>query len=88
MAKLKIEIPNCPECDSPARGTVETLPACAEFELGSDGTPEYSGFTEALWDEQETKRDSDGRVELLCGNSHRWFSKLEEIQTQAGVSAL
>ena len=78
MAKLKIENLYCPECKLPARGTVETLPACAEFEHGSDGTPEYSGYTETLWNEQETKRDNHGRVELICDNSHRWFSQMEE----------
>ena len=79
MPKLKIEIRKCPECNSPARGTVETLPACAEFERGAEGTPEYSGWTEVLWDEQKTNRDREGRVELICDNRHRWFSNIEEV---------
>ena len=81
MAKLKIEIPNCPECNSPARGTVEIIPGCAEFDQDSDGAPVYSGYTEASWEEQETNSDGEGRVELVCENSHRWFSKLEELET-------
>ena len=79
MAKLKIQIPNCPECKSPARGTVETIPACAEFERCSRGIAEYSGETEISWDEQETNRDSKGRVELVCENGHQWFSKMCEL---------
>lgn len=79
MAKLIIEIPNCPECNSLARGTVETLSVCAEFELGSDGTLEYSGYTESSWEDQETNRDGEGRCELVCENGHRWFSKMEDI---------
>jgi hypothetical protein len=79
MAELKIEIPYCPDCNSSARGTVETVPACAEFELGSDGTADYSGNTEAFWEEQETNRDRDGRVELVCENGHHWFSKMDEL---------
>ena len=79
MAKLKIEIPNCPHCNAPARGTVETVPACAEFDFDSDGTAAYSGSTEASWEEQETNRDGEGRVELVCEDSHRWFSKMEEL---------
>ena len=79
MAKMKIENPNCPECNSPALGTVETIPACAEFEVGPDGRADYSGFTETFWDEQETNRDGEGRVELVCENRHRWFSKTEEL---------
>jgi hypothetical protein len=78
MAKLKIEIPNCPDCNSPARGTVEILPACAEIEFGPDGTAEYSGYTAPVWEEQETKRDSRGLVELVCENGHHWLSKMEE----------
>ena len=79
MAKLNIEISNCPVCKSPPIGTVEMLSACAQFDHNSDGTVEYSGFTETLWDEQETNTDSEGRVELMCDNSHRWFSKMAEI---------
>ena len=79
MAKLKLEIPNCPECNLPARGTVEILPACAEFERDADGIPEYCGCTETFWEEQMTNRDGEGRVELICDNRHGWFSKMEEI---------
>lgn len=79
MAKLKIETANCPECNSPARGTVEALPACAEFERASDGTTEYTGYTEPLWEEQQSVRDRFGRVQLICGNGHSWFSKMEEM---------
>ena len=79
MAKLKIEIPNCPECNSPARGTIETLFACAEFERGPDGIPEYSGCTEPFWEDQQTRCDSKGRVELICRDGHSWFAKMDEI---------
>jgi hypothetical protein len=79
MAKLNIAIPNCPDCNSPARGTVETLLGCAEFDFDSDGTAEYSGYTDACLDDQKTRRDSDGRVEMVCENGHHWFSKMEEI---------
>jgi hypothetical protein len=76
---MKIGVPNCPECNSPARGTVETQLACAEFEQNSDGTLKYSGWTENLSDEQETNRNKKGQIELICDNQHRWFSKMEEI---------
>jgi hypothetical protein len=78
MPNLIIEIPNCPKCNSPACGTIETIPACAEFEHLSDGTVAYTGNTEPLWDQQETSRDSDGRAEMTCEHHHHWFSKMTE----------
>ena len=83
MATLKIETPNCPECNSPARGTLEKLRACAQFQSDAGGGLEYCGFTEVWWEEQETNRDREGRVELVCDNRHRWYSKMEEIPMQA-----
>jgi hypothetical protein len=79
MATLKIESPNCPRCGSLACGTAETLSACAEFDSSPAGTLTYSGYTEVFWDEQKTNLDTDRRTELICGNMHRWFSRMEEI---------
>lgn len=76
---LKIEIPNCPECGSPASGTIERLVGCAEFERPQNGVLEYSGWTEIFWEEQRTNRDSESRTELICENRHSWFSKMEEV---------
>jgi hypothetical protein len=87
MAKLKIEIPNCPQCGLAARGTVEKLTACAEFEYADDGTIEYSGFTDPFWNEQKSVYDKSGRIELVCDDLHFWFSKMEEIETGSQVSA-
>lgn len=75
---MKIEIPSCPKCHSQARGTVETLTACAEFGQDVDAALTYSGYTEIFWAEQKTNRDNDGRVELVCGNQHSWFSRITE----------
>lgn len=75
---MKIEIPNCPKCNSQARGTVETLTACAEFDQEDAAAPIYSGYTEVFWEEQKTNRDNDGRVELICHNHHSWFSRIVE----------
>jgi hypothetical protein len=76
MANMKIETPNCPKCNSQARGTVETIPACAEFDRDVNDAPTHSGYTEVFWEEQKTNRDKNGRVELICYNHHSWFSRI------------
>lgn len=74
---MKFTTINCPNCGEFARGTVETLSGAALLsDPKPDGSVEYSGETEIWWDEQRTVRDRAGRVQLVCYNSHNWFSKV------------
>lgn len=69
-----LETPNCPQCNERARGTIETVNGCAEFNWRDDGTAEYSGNTAIWWDEQMTEV-VDGRCALICQNGHEWLSR-------------
>jgi len=64
----------CPTCGGRARGTMETLPGLAEFDVNDDGSYEYGGYTEVFWDGQVTDKDDEGRVTLICGtdDAHEW----------------
>ncbi len=65
----------CPECGQTARGTVEVLAGCAEFEVRGDGEAVYSGYTEVWWDEQRSERNEAGRVHLVCPSGHDWWAE-------------
>lgn len=74
---MKFAITNCPECNEPARGSVEALSGVAVFtDPAPDGSVDYEGDTQIWWDEQKTVRDRQGRVQLICHNGHDWFSEV------------
>jgi hypothetical protein len=82
---MKIHQPQCPECGELAIGTVERLSGRAEFTpLRSDGTTEYSGWTEVWWDEQRTAHQDDTQPEsptnlplVCCDNGHSWPTAID-----------
>lgn len=75
---MKLAIPNCPECGESARGTVDTISACAEFGEINGGETEYIGDTDVWWDEQKTNLNDAGDSEVICKNGHEWFTKIEQ----------
>lgn len=76
---MNLQTPLCPECGRPALGTVEALAGVAEFENFEDPfVREYSGYTRVWWDEQKTKRNQKGEIELVCEEAHSWFSEVKE----------
>lgn len=74
---MKIKIKNCPECGEEARGTVEELSGVALFVDDDGDDVEYLGETEIWWDEQRTRTNEKGEVELVCEGGHSWFSAVE-----------
>jgi hypothetical protein len=75
---MKFSIPKCPTCGELTCGTLEMIPGIALLDINDDGTAEYAGETEPWWDDQETWKDSEGRVQLRCDNGHSWQSKKED----------
>ena len=71
---MKLVKPNCPECGSAARGTVDTIQSCAEFGGFENGEVEYCGETDVWWDEQKSNLNDAGEIELVCPKGHTWFS--------------
>lgn len=66
----------CPVCAAPPRGKVETLMAVAEFETDeTDGSVDYSGYTDVCWDTQAPILDIYGRVTLICAAGHQWYAE-------------
>ncbi len=77
---MKIEIPKCPTCGGPAIGTLETVQAIAKLgEIKEDGTCEYEGTTEILWDTQKTMLVLHTPV-LVCAQHHDWASTITESE--------
>jgi hypothetical protein len=78
----------CPECGTPAKGTVDTVPGLALLVIDEDtGEAEYGGYTEVWWDDQTTDRDSQGRHALACENGHRWWAVLQELDEDPAASS-
>lgn len=76
---MKLQIPNCPECSEPARGTMEDMAGIAEFEESANPfIRNYSGWTDAFWEDSETRYNKKGEVELICPNGHQWYSPSKE----------
>lgn len=75
---LKFTPPVCPTCGADIRGTVDTIPAIAELNRFEDGSYEWSGHTEVLWDGQSGEYDDQGRAEVCCANGHHWCAEMEE----------
>ncbi|MGH7971420.1 MAG: hypothetical protein ACREIC_22095 [Limisphaerales bacterium] len=76
---MKIKTPKCPECGLPAKGTLDSVLAIARFSaIGPDGSCEYEGGTEILWNTQETLQDL-GQLRLICPNGHDWASPVEGV---------
>lgn len=80
---MKLNIPFCPECGEPARGTVERLSGVATFDCeptGRDQHVEYSSSTEIWWDEQKTVHQqvgSDNLPLVCCSGGHSWPTAIE-----------
>ena len=68
----------CPECGEEIEGAVETLVGVAILQAIGSGNYEYEGTTKLWWDEQKTVHDKQGRVLLVCVNSHEWYAKRQE----------
>ncbi len=62
----------CPQCGQLAKGTLETIPGLALLMFDEDGNAEYAGGTDVCWDGQQTIRDEQGRVRLMCPDGHEW----------------
>lgn len=76
MARLLT--PNCPQCNQPARGTVEVLSGMATIAIEEDGEYDHDGNgTEIWWDCAETKTNERGEISLICREGHEWFSPVE-----------
>jgi hypothetical protein len=76
--------PNCPECGAKAKGTLETLQACADLDFADDGTAEYNGYTDVYWDSQKSVVSDDPSspffaptFTLICPEGHEWQSVMK-----------
>ena len=75
---MKITMHQCPKCRLPARGTLEKVLAIAALsDIETDGTCEYEGTTEILWDTQKTVIDGE-KITLVCRNGHEWVSEMHD----------
>ena len=69
---MRLEPWKCPECDQPAKGTLESIPGVARLLFDEDGNAEYFGQTDVCWDGQQTVLDESGRATLVCPEGHDW----------------
>jgi hypothetical protein len=84
---MKVHQPCCPECGSPAIGTLERLSGVAMFGEGvaaPDLDVEYSGWAEIWWDEQSTVHQNEDAPEspvnlplVCCAQGHNWPSSID-----------
>ena len=73
---MKFKTPKCPDCGLPAEGTLENLLGIARLsDIGTDGTCEYAGDTDIIWDTQRTLGEGD-KVMLVCHEGHNWESEM------------
>jgi len=78
----------CPECQEPIAHTWEKLDGKAELEGNPKEGFEWGGYTDVMWDGQETHRDQDGKELVGCDNYHEWWAKrLEEESVEDQVNA-
>ena len=70
--------PDCPICSEKARGTVETLSACALLTFGNppSNAAQYFGQTDVWWDEQKPATNRRGQWRLICPSGHEWWSRV------------
>ncbi|HWP59494.1 MAG TPA: hypothetical protein VNL14_16500 [Candidatus Acidoferrales bacterium] len=55
------------------------MPGCALIQQADEcGGYEYMGGTDMWWDEQWTKTDEQGRVNLVCRNGHDWWTEVTD----------
>jgi len=73
---MRFDPPQCPQCGQLAKGTLESIPGLARLLLDEDGSAEYAGSTDVYWDDQETIRDEQGRVTLMCPDGHQWLAEM------------
>ena len=70
----------CPECAERAVAVIETLLGRAELEQGEDGSYEYDGYTDMLWDSQVMQKagpdPAKPQYELWCDGNHDWLAEL------------
>src|SRR5581483_66905 len=76
----------CPECGEQARGSIEYVAGCAEFEFRDDGTAVYAGHTDIWWDEQKTVYDRKGRMQVVCSQGHAWWADCVETAHQLAAA--
>jgi hypothetical protein len=75
---MQFKVLKCPVCNEIAKGTIETLKGCAQFDPPDDeGKVNYSGYTEVFWDEQKTVTNLIAYAQLVCPAGHDWFSPVE-----------
>ena len=75
------EIPRCPTCGELARGSIERLAGCAEFDWEEvPGQAVYSGYTDVWWDEQTMETNETGQAHLICSQGHEWYSDSDNAE--------
>lgn len=72
---MRLEPWKCPECDQPAKGTLETIPGVALLLFDEEGNAEYAGGNDVCWDGQTTIVDDAGMVTAICPAGHQWQAK-------------
>ena len=66
------QIPICPECGEPARGTLEVVQGVALVDPDPEtGKPVYAGETDIDWDSQQTVQRA-GKPVWVCSCGHEW----------------
>ena len=74
MKKLKPI--KCPKCHGTNVGTLDILEGIALVNgVNKDGTFDYVGFTQVIWEGQERQYDAHGRVLMACASNacgHTW----------------
>jgi len=69
----------CPECNEPARGTVEIIHGLALLIFDEEGNADYEGETKVDWDSQTSLTDDRGRVTLECPSGHQWQASVDDV---------
>lgn len=78
---MRLSVPICPECGSPAVGTCDLIPATALFDqpvTSTDVDVEYLGESKVDWDNQYTLVNDHCMFAVCCENGHMWNSKITD----------
>ncbi|MGH9462283.1 MAG: hypothetical protein ACRD1X_13770 [Vicinamibacteria bacterium] len=74
---MRLTIPRCPECETPAVYILESMLVHFEIELSLGGAFEYTGQSEDFCETAEPV-ERDGTITVGCENGHEWQTPVEE----------
>ena len=76
---MKFMRSRCSKCGEPARYILEQMLVSVAIEENEQGSFEYGQGEDDSYDSAtEPVENEHGRVELTCGNGHKWLTRFKE----------